>query len=225
MEIPSPDKPKDALSDKSSDQLKHIENVDNEKGLDTTAFVEDDQMTKKLLRKVDVRLIPMLSLLYLMSYMDRSMIGNARIAGLQTDLSLSDDQFRMCLMVFFIPYALLEVPANVMLKLLKARLWLTIITLAWGAVMTLSGLVNNYAGLVSARFFLGVTEAGCKCCTTSQQFLDTLNTDHRDQSSQQLYIFCLSGTLSMRSRLAWHTSTAQPKALEPSQASLPGYYR
>lgn len=115
-----------------------------------------------------------------MSYMDRSMIGNARIAGLQVDLNLSDDQFRMCLMVFFIPYALLEVrtpetacvasslrllfacqvPANVMLKLLRARLWLTIITLLWGAVMTLSGLVNSYAGLLSARFFLGVTEAG-----------------------------------------------------------------
>ncbi|KXS95223.1 hypothetical protein AC578_1868 [Pseudocercospora eumusae] len=147
----------------SNDILEGImqnENVYNEKGHVAIQFVEDPDLTKQLLKKVDWRLIPVLTLLYLMSYMDRSMIGNARIAGLQDDLGLTDLQFNMCLTIFFIPYALLEVPANIMLKLLKPRLWLTIITLLWGAVMTLSGLVDNYSGLLAARFFLGVTEAG-----------------------------------------------------------------
>lgn len=89
-----------------------------------------------------------------------TVLPRSGIAGLQPDLQLSDAQFRMCLTVFFIPYALLEVPANIMLKLFKARVWLGCITLAWGTVMTLSGLVQNYAGLLAVRIMLGVTEAG-----------------------------------------------------------------
>lgn len=145
--------------------LTHIEKGGNA----SDDFVEDPELTKKLLRKVDYRLLPVLTLLYLMSYMDRSMIGNARILGLQDDLQLSDPQFNMTLTIFFIPYALLEVPANVLLKLFKPRWWLTIITLAWGAVMTLSGLVNNYAGLLAVRFFLGVTEVRKQCHRSNVQ--------------------------------------------------------
>lgn len=64
----------------------------------------------------------------------------------------------MCLTIFFFPYALFEVPSNVVLKILRPSVWLTIIVLAWGTVMTLSGIVQNYSGLLAARFFLGVTE-------------------------------------------------------------------
>lgn len=64
----------------------------------------------------------------------------------------------MCLTIFFFPYALFEVPSNIVLKILKPRLWLTIITLCWGTVMTLMGIVQNYEGLLAARFFLGVAE-------------------------------------------------------------------
>ena len=87
-------------------------------------------------------------------------VGNARVAGLDTDLGLSDHQYNMCLTIFFFPYALFEVPSNIVLKFLTPRIWLTIIVLAWGTVMTLMGIVQNYAGLLAARFFLGITEAG-----------------------------------------------------------------
>jgi sugar phosphate permease len=123
-------------------------------------IVFSDAETKRLLRKVDYRLLPVLTLLYLMSFLDRSNIGNARVAGLDVSLGLSDFQYNMCLTIFFFPYALFEVPSNIVLKFLKPRLWLTIIVLAWGTVMTLMGLVQNYAGLLAARFWLGVTEAG-----------------------------------------------------------------
>ena len=66
----------------------------------------------------------------------------------------------MALTIFFIPYALFEVPSNIVLKMLTPRIWLTTITLAWGTVMTLMGIVQNYQGLLAARFMLGVAEAG-----------------------------------------------------------------
>ncbi|SPO00306.1 related to putative tartrate transporter [Cephalotrichum gorgonifer] len=115
---------------------------------------------KKILRKMDIRLIPMLALLYLLSFLDRGNIGNAKIEGLQEDLKMAPDQYNWCLTVFFFTYAAFEVPSNLLLKRLRPSIWLPTIMVAWGVVMTLMGLVKNYHGLLIARIFLGVTEAG-----------------------------------------------------------------
>ncbi|KAK4155740.1 major facilitator superfamily domain-containing protein [Chaetomidium leptoderma] len=115
---------------------------------------------KAILRKMDLRLIPMLALLYLLSFLDRGNIGNAKIEGLQEDLNLTDGQYNWCLTAFFFPYAAFEVPSNLMLKKVRPSIWLPSIMVAWGFVMTLMGIVHNYTGLLTARFFLGVTEAG-----------------------------------------------------------------
>ncbi|KAL8287660.1 hypothetical protein RQP46_003518 [Phenoliferia psychrophenolica] len=96
---------------------------------------------KALLRKLDMRLIPWLSLLYLLAFLDRSAIGNAKLYGLEQDLRLTDQQYLITLAVFFISYAVFEVPSNVLLKLSN-------------------GFVTNYGGLLAVRWFLGVTEAG-----------------------------------------------------------------
>lgn len=85
-------------------------------------------------------------------------VGNAKVAGLATTLNLSDDQYNLCLTIFFFPYALFEVPSNIVLKLLRPTIWLPILVLSWGTVMTLMGIVQNYSGLLLTRFFLGLTE-------------------------------------------------------------------
>ena len=87
-------------------------------------------------------------------------IGNAKIEGLQEDLGLTNDQYNWCLTCFFFTYAAFEVPSNLILKRLRPSVWLPAIMVAWGVVMTLMGVVQNYAGLMTARIFLGVTEAG-----------------------------------------------------------------
>ncbi|KAH8677255.1 major facilitator superfamily domain-containing protein [Ilyonectria robusta] len=115
---------------------------------------------KKILRKMDIRLIPMLALLYLLSFLDRGNIGNAKIEGLQEDLKMEPDQYNWCLTVFFFTYAAFEVPSNLLLKRLRPSVWLPTIMVAWGTVMTLMGIVRSYHGLLVARIFLGVTEAG-----------------------------------------------------------------
>ncbi|KAI0409478.1 major facilitator superfamily domain-containing protein [Xylaria palmicola] len=115
---------------------------------------------KKILRKMDLRLIPMLALLYLLSFLDRGNIGNAKIEGLQEDLKMSNDQYNLSLTVFYFGYAAFEVPSNLLLKRLRPSRWLPTIMVAWGTVMTLMGIVRNFQGLLSTRLFLGVAEAG-----------------------------------------------------------------
>lgn len=69
---------------------------------------------KKVLRKMDLRLIPMLALLYLLSFLDRGNIGNAKIEGLSETLKLTGPQYNWCLTVFFFTYCAFEVPSNLM---------------------------------------------------------------------------------------------------------------
>ncbi|KAJ5159419.1 uncharacterized protein N7482_006423 [Penicillium canariense] len=115
---------------------------------------------RSLLRKLDYHLLPPLTLLYLLSFLDRSNVGNARLQGMTTDIEMSGDQYLTGLTLYFIGYVLFEVPANTVLKLTTPSLWLPTLTLIWGVVATLSGVVQNYSGFLASRFFLGVAESG-----------------------------------------------------------------
>ncbi|OQV05003.1 hypothetical protein CLAIMM_09807 [Cladophialophora immunda] len=146
--------------DVQKEQTLHAEVVEKDlAALEANADIDPAEL-KKVLRRVDFRVLPVLTFIYLMSYLDRGNIGNTRVAGLTSTLGLTDQQYNMCLTIFFFPYALFEVPSNIVLKILKPIVWLPIIVITWGTVMTLMGIVQNYAGLLAARFFLGLAEAG-----------------------------------------------------------------
>ncbi|KAJ6498956.1 MFS general substrate transporter [Mycena sanguinolenta] len=114
----------------------------------------------KILRKLDVHLLPFVSLLYLLSFLDRANIGNAKIAGMAKDADLTGFRYNTIAAVFFIPYALAEVPSNIALKLTRPSRWIPSIMLAWGVVMTFMFFCNTYHDLIIARIFLGLAEAG-----------------------------------------------------------------
>ncbi|KAJ8454955.1 hypothetical protein ONZ51_g12724 [Trametes cubensis] len=115
---------------------------------------------KALYRKIDLRLMPILTLMYLCSFLDRGNIGNAKLQGLLTQLNLDGNKYNIALTMYFIPYCLFECPANLVLKKFRPSRWLPGITLLWGLIMTLMGLVKNYPQLVGTRICLGVAEAG-----------------------------------------------------------------
>jgi hypothetical protein len=77
-----------------------------------------------------------------------------------TDLNMPANtlQYNTAVTIFFVPYTLLEVPSNIILKKMKPSYWMAILMFSWGTVMTLMGVVTSYGGLLAARFFLGVTE-------------------------------------------------------------------
>ncbi|KAK7685745.1 hypothetical protein QCA50_011091 [Cerrena zonata] len=115
---------------------------------------------KKLWRKIDMRLMPILTLMYLFSFLDRGNIGNAKLQGLVTQLDLTGNKYNIALTMYFVPYCLFECPANLVLKKFHPSRWLPGITITWGIIMTLMGLVKNYPQLVGTRVALGITEAG-----------------------------------------------------------------
>jgi hypothetical protein len=67
-------------------------------------------------------------------------------------------QYNTAVTIFFVPYTLLEVPSNIILKKMRPSYWMAILMFCWGTVMTLMGVVSSYHGLLAGRFFLGVTE-------------------------------------------------------------------
>ncbi|TRX93557.1 hypothetical protein FHL15_005529 [Xylaria flabelliformis] len=115
---------------------------------------------KSLLRKIDAHLLPAVGILYLLSFLDRSNVGNARIEGLLNDLNMSGDHYLIGLSLYFVGYVLFEVPCNIVLKRTSPRVWLPTLTIVWGIVATLMGIVQNEPGFLAARFFLGVAESG-----------------------------------------------------------------
>lgn len=169
---------------------------------------------KKILRKLDRTLLPVLTLLYLLSFLDRSngkicealrqsfnwpattAVANARLEGLVDDLHMSGLESTATLLFFQLTHAFfsakwisnrsdivfyrlcfirggclildeiflradqIQIPCNVVLKLSTPQIWLPTLTMVWGIVATLTGIVQNRAGFFAARFILGVTESG-----------------------------------------------------------------
>jgi MFS family permease len=87
-------------------------------------------------------------------------LGNAKIEGLEKDLGMGGTDYNLANMLFFVPYILLEIPANSMLVRFSERpsLWIGFIVTAWGIVMMCTGFVKNFAGLLVCRLLLGVFE-------------------------------------------------------------------
>ncbi|KAJ7321236.1 MFS transporter [Mycena albidolilacea] len=132
----------------------------------TNSYVYDEAAEKALLRKQDIRIIPLSAAIYLLAYLDRSNIGNAKILNSETHNDLLSEthmtafQYTIALMVFLIAYALFEVPSNYLLKRLSPSRWIAFLMLAWGALTMGLGGTHTYAELTVIRFLLGVFEAG-----------------------------------------------------------------
>ncbi|CAH0019840.1 unnamed protein product, partial [Clonostachys rhizophaga] len=157
-------------NEKQPEKFSHTERL-GELSEEDRAYVEgfSEDAKKKALRKVDIRLIPMLTFLYLISFLDRanivsdivSILGNAKIEGLMEDPKLDGTKYNIALSIFFVPYVLLEVPSNtLLLKFKRPSTYLAILVTTWGVMITLTGIVQNFAGLVVCRFLLGVFESG-----------------------------------------------------------------
>ncbi|KAL9022904.1 MAG: hypothetical protein Q9180_008500, partial [Flavoplaca navasiana] len=115
---------------------------------------------KKLVRKLDIRIIPLFMLLYLFSFLDRVNIGNARLYGLEEDLGLEENQYQIAVSILFVTYLLSEVPSNLVLKKFTPSRWISFIATSWGIIATLTGITQNYAGLIVCRLLLGLVEGG-----------------------------------------------------------------
>jgi ACS family tartrate transporter-like MFS transporter len=121
--------------------------------------LQSPELAHRTTRKVMWRVIPLIFVLYIISYIDRANIGYAALQ-MNAELALSSEAFGFAAGVFFIGYFLFEVPSNMALARFGARLWIARILVTWGAVAIASAFVQTANQLYVLRFLLGVAEAG-----------------------------------------------------------------
>ncbi|CAG9950673.1 unnamed protein product [Clonostachys rosea f. rosea IK726] len=109
---------------------------------------ERAEKEKKFLRKIDTRLLPILIVMYIMNYIDRNALPQARIQGIEQDLGLKGVEYNIVL-----------IPSNMILGKLRPSLYLSACMVAWGVVSGATAAAHNFGGLAATRFFLGITEA------------------------------------------------------------------
>jgi MFS family permease len=118
-----------------------------------------DATLKSAIAKAARHLMPMLVILYFVAFLDRTNVGFAQ-AALKADRGVGDAAFALGAGIFFIGYALFEVPSNLLLKKFGARFWLARISITWGIVAASFAFTTNDVMFNVLRFLLGVTEAG-----------------------------------------------------------------
>ncbi|KAJ5889521.1 hypothetical protein N7504_010331 [Penicillium tannophilum] len=128
--------------------------------INSTSKAEEKRLERVLTRKIDLHILPFVVLIYLFSFLDRVNIGNARLYGLEEDLGLVGDQYQIAVSILFVTYCFFEVPSNLVIKKLKPSRYIATIAVLWGIIATLTGITQNYGGLIACRVLLGVVEAG-----------------------------------------------------------------
>ncbi|KAK7034630.1 hypothetical protein VNI00_012272 [Paramarasmius palmivorus] len=144
---------------------------------DETAAEVDPRLEKRVWRKLDLFVLPVAALFYFWAFLDRTNIANARVAGLQRDLKMTNHQYSVALTVTYVPYIAAELPSNWVLKVWKLYLVIfladsvneqavgpnymlpTMLSL-WGVVTICQGVVKTYGSLLACRFFIGFFEGG-----------------------------------------------------------------
>merc|ERR1712000_288438 len=129
------------------------------KGLD-----EDEEFTpaeqRKIIHRIDRRLISTTGIMYCISLMDRTNLSAAAIAGMLVDLELVQTRYNIITLVFFITYVIFQPPATVLCRKIGPRPFLASITFAWGAVMIGFGFPQQWTAMIGLRMLLGIFEAG-----------------------------------------------------------------
>ncbi|OOQ81915.1 MFS transporter [Penicillium brasilianum] len=114
---------------------------------------------KSLKRKLDLRLLCCVWVIFIMNYLDRNNISAAKVAGISKSLHMSSTQYATSVAILFAGYVLMQLPSNIFLAQLRPSVYLPTVMAIWGMLSALVGVVHNYSGLYALRFLLGFVEA------------------------------------------------------------------
>ncbi|KAL0574922.1 hypothetical protein V5O48_007044 [Marasmius crinis-equi] len=120
----------------------------------------DPKSEARLRLKIDMMILPTVSILYLFCFIDRANVGNARLAGFETDLGLRGYDYNVVLTSFYVSYIVFEIPCNVLCKKIGPGWFIPAITLLFGICSVGTAFVHNRAQAAGVRFLLGIFEAG-----------------------------------------------------------------
>ncbi|KAI4684231.1 hypothetical protein J4E81_009111 [Alternaria sp. BMP 2799] len=120
---------------------------------------EMDALNKRLVKRLDWRLMPCITLMFLMNYLDRINVSNARLAGLQKDLHMSDTIWNTGISTFYVGYLVGQLPGNLWLAKADPRWLLPSMMMAWSTATICMPAMTSGAGFAVCRFFIGLSEA------------------------------------------------------------------
>lgn len=152
------------MSDSGNDEKTASQADDKQIALKDAATLEaanptDKAMVRRLLRKIDLLVLPGLCLAYFTNVLDRSNLGNAKTDTIERDLNLGPNEFSTLLIIFYIPYALFNIPWSLLAKKYNPAVVIPSAVCLWG-VVTIASIASKNAGhLMACRFFVGAIEA------------------------------------------------------------------
>ncbi|KAG6813012.1 hypothetical protein H0H92_014750 [Tricholoma furcatifolium] len=115
---------------------------------------------RRLVRKLDARLLPTVVVIYIMNYIDRNGITTARLKGMQQDLGISDVQYSTVIAILYASYCPAQIPSNMLLNYLsRPSIYIGSCVVLWGLTSALTGVTKNFAGILACRFFIGLPES------------------------------------------------------------------
>jgi MFS family permease len=115
---------------------------------------------RDVVRKLDMRLMPTVVVIFLMNYIDRVAVTAARLEGLEADLGLTDLQYETVVAILYASYAPVQIPSNMILGYIsRPAFYIGACVTAWGLTSALTGATKNFAGIIACRVFIGLPEA------------------------------------------------------------------
>ncbi|KAI0407691.1 major facilitator superfamily transporter allantoate [Xylaria palmicola] len=145
--------PKHVASDDADEALKLVAAHAGE----TIVMSAEDQ--RKLLRKIDMHMMPFLCVVYGLNFLDKTTLSYASIIGFKTDLNIGVSDYNWVASIFYFGYLVWEWPTNWLLQRLPLAKYSAFNVILWGSILALTAAVKNLAGALAVRFFLGAAEA------------------------------------------------------------------
>lgn len=121
----------------------------------TTDHLPSFEHERRLALKMDLRLLPVLALMYLFNALDKGNLGNAKTDEMDIDLHFKPGQYNTMLSIFYVPYVLFAPPISMLGKKYGPNRALPILMFCFGSMTLLSASVKNWGGLMALRWFLG----------------------------------------------------------------------
>src|SRR3984893_17669566 len=121
--------------------------------------IGDLSIEARTIQKLRIRILPFICFLFIICFLDRINIAFAALT-MNKELAITNEQFGLLVGIFFFGYFLFEIPSNLLLHKIGARIWIARILISWGIMAMLTGFVHSIPELYVARFLLGAAEAG-----------------------------------------------------------------
>ncbi|KAK6352709.1 hypothetical protein TWF696_004712 [Orbilia brochopaga] len=172
-----------AHSDDADDALKAFANYDHGVSI-------DQETNRKLLRKIDLNIMPLLCIVYMLQFVDKVSLSYGSVTGLRQDLHLVGDQYSWLASIFNFGYLFWEYPTNRLMQHLPLAKYTSFNIIMWGAVLALLATTKNFGGAATLRFFMGVFESAV---TPGFAYFTSQWYTKREQCARVNYWFAFAG--------------------------------